>query len=62
MVEKKGLSFPKWLILRKILNSVYLLPMLLKTGSLLQGLLSRKFPGRADFICDSHSLIWIESG
>ncbi len=44
MVEKKGLSLPKWLILRKILNSVYLLPMLLKTGSLLQGLILKRIP------------------
>ncbi len=44
MVERKGLSFPKWLILRKILNSVYLLPMLLKTGSLFQGLAFKKVP------------------
>ncbi len=44
MVEHKGLSFPKWLILRKILNSVYLLPMLLKTGSLFQGLVFKKVP------------------
>jgi glycolate oxidase iron-sulfur subunit len=44
MVEKKGLSLPKLLILRKILNSVYLLPMLLKTGSLLQGLILKKIP------------------
>jgi glycolate oxidase iron-sulfur subunit len=44
MVEKKGLSLPKRLIFRQILNSVYLLPMLLKTGSLLQGLLSKKVP------------------
>ena len=44
MVERRGLSFPKWLILRKILNSVYLLPMLLKTGSLFQGLVFKKVP------------------
>jgi Fe-S oxidoreductase len=44
MVEKKGLSLPRRLIFRQILNSVYLLPMLLKTGSLLQGLLSKKVP------------------
>lgn len=44
MVEKKGLSLPKRLIFRQILNSVYLLPMLLKTGSLLQGLLLKKVP------------------
>jgi len=44
MVEKRGLSLPKWLILRKILNSVYLLPMLLKTGSLLQGLILKRIP------------------
>ena len=44
MVEKKGLSLPKWLILRKILNSVYLLPALLKTGSLLRGLIFKKIP------------------
>jgi glycolate oxidase iron-sulfur subunit len=44
MVEKKGLSLPKRLIFRQILNSVYLLPMLLKTGSLLQGLLLKKIP------------------
>lgn len=44
MVERKGLSLPKWLILRKILNSVYLLPMLLKTGSLFQGLIFKRVP------------------
>jgi hypothetical protein len=44
MVEKKGLSFPKWVLLRKILGSVSLLPLLLKTGSLLQGLLLKKIP------------------
>ena len=44
LVEKKGLSLPKWVILRGILRSVYLLPLLLKTGSLLQGLLFKKIP------------------
>jgi glycolate oxidase iron-sulfur subunit len=44
MVEKKGLSLPKWLIFREILNSVYLLPMLFRTGSLLQGLILKKIP------------------
>ena len=44
MVEKKGLSLPKWLILRKILKSPFLLPMLLKTGSLLQGLTLKRVP------------------
>ena len=44
MVEKKGLSFPKWVIFRKILGSVRLFPALLKTGSLLQGLLLKKVP------------------
>ncbi|NWF92760.1 MAG: (Fe-S)-binding protein [Syntrophaceae bacterium] len=44
MVAKRGLSFPKRLIFRQILNSVRLLPMLLKTGSLLQGLLFKKVP------------------
>jgi glycolate oxidase iron-sulfur subunit len=44
MVEKKGLSLPKWVFLRGILRSVYLLPLLLKTGSLLQGLLLKKIP------------------
>ena len=44
MVEKKGLSFPKWVLLRKILGSVSLFPLLLKTGSLLQGLLLKKIP------------------
>ena len=44
MVEKKGLSLPKWLILRGILRSSFLLPKLLKTGSLLQGLLLRRIP------------------
>ena len=63
MVESKGLSFPKWLILRKILNSVSLLPMLLKTGSLLQGLrFQERFLARAAFTCDSRSPIWIEIG
>jgi glycolate oxidase iron-sulfur subunit len=44
MVEKKGLSLPKWIIFRKILSSVRLFPALLKTGSLLQGLLLKKIP------------------
>ena len=44
IVEKKGLSLPKWLILRKILNSVYLLPLLLRTGALFQGLALKKVP------------------
>ncbi len=44
MVEKKGLSLPKWFILRKILSSVHLFPALLRTGSLLQGLLLKKVP------------------
>jgi len=44
MVEKKGLSLPKWVFLRGILRSVSLLPLLLKTGSLLQGLLLKKIP------------------
>ncbi len=44
MVERKGLSIPKWLVLRKILNSVYLLPMLLKTSSLFQGLVFKRVP------------------
>jgi glycolate oxidase iron-sulfur subunit len=44
MVEKKGLSLPKWVIFRKILSSVRLFQALLKTGSLLQGLLLKKIP------------------
>ncbi len=44
MVEKKGLSLPKWLILRGILHSPFLLPKLLRTGSLLQGLLLKNIP------------------
>lgn len=44
MVEERGLSFPKWLILRKILTSRHLLSTLLKTGSLAQALISRKVP------------------
>lgn len=44
MVEKRGLSLPKWVFLRGILRSVYLLPLLLKTGSLLRGLLLKKIP------------------
>ena len=44
MVEKRGLSLPKWVFLRGILRSAYLLPLLLKTGSLLQGLLLKKIP------------------
>jgi glycolate oxidase iron-sulfur subunit len=42
MVQKNGLSLPKWLIFRMVFKSVHLLPMLLKTGSLLQGFLLRK--------------------
>jgi glycolate oxidase iron-sulfur subunit len=44
MVQKKGLSPPKWLILKMILNSIYLLPLILRTGSLLQGLVLKKVP------------------
>ncbi|MBM4277566.1 MAG: (Fe-S)-binding protein [Deltaproteobacteria bacterium] len=44
MVEKKGLSLPKWMILRGIIRSPHLLPLLLKTGSLVQGLLLKKIP------------------
>lgn len=44
MVEKEGLSLPKWLILEKILNSAHLLPALLRTGSLLRGLMLKKVP------------------
>ena len=44
MVDEKGLSLPKRLILRRILKSVYLLPVLLKTGVLLQGLALKKVP------------------
>ncbi len=44
LVEKKGLSLPKRVILRGILRSVHLLPSLLKTGSLLQGLLLKRIP------------------
>jgi glycolate oxidase iron-sulfur subunit len=43
-VEKKGLSLPKWLFFRMILNSLYLLPLLLKSGSLFQALLFKKIP------------------
>jgi len=43
-VQQKGLSFQKKLILRGILNSVHLLPLLLKAGSLLQGMVFRKVP------------------
>ncbi len=44
IVEKKGLSLPKWLIFRMILNLPHFLPFLLKTGSLLQALLFKKIP------------------
>jgi glycolate oxidase iron-sulfur subunit len=44
MVEKKGLSIRKALIFRKILNSVYLLPMIFRAGSLLRGLILKKVP------------------
>ena len=44
LVEKKGLPLPKRVILRGILRSVHLLPSLLKTGSLLQGLLLKRIP------------------
>jgi glycolate oxidase iron-sulfur subunit len=44
MVEQKGFSLPKRVIFRGILRSVHLLPMLLKTGSLLQGLLLKRIP------------------
>ncbi len=44
MVEEKGLSLPKWLIIRKVLTSRHLLSMLLKTGSLAQALISKRVP------------------
>ncbi len=44
MVEREGLSLPKWVVFRKILSSAHLLPLLFRTGSLLQGLLLRKIP------------------
>jgi glycolate oxidase iron-sulfur subunit len=47
MVGKKGLSLPKRLIVEKILNSVHLLPALLKTASLLRGLALKKIPGES---------------
>lgn len=47
VAEEDGLSFPKRLILRRILNSLYLLPMLVRTGSLLQGLILKKVPNES---------------
>jgi glycolate oxidase iron-sulfur subunit len=44
MVEQKGFSLPKRVIFRGILRSIHLLPMLLKAGSLLQGLLLKRIP------------------
>jgi glycolate oxidase iron-sulfur subunit len=44
MVERKGLSLPKWVIFRGILRSPYLLTVLLRTGSLVQGLLLKRIP------------------
>jgi glycolate oxidase iron-sulfur subunit len=44
LVERKGLSIPKRVILRGVLRSPRLLPMLLRTGSLLQGLLLKTIP------------------
>jgi glycolate oxidase iron-sulfur subunit len=47
IVEKKGLSIPKRVLLRGLLQSVRLFPLFLKTGSLLQGLLFKKIPGES---------------
>ena len=47
MAEEKGLSLPKWLIFRVAFRSVHLLPMLLRPGSLLQGLALKKIPGES---------------
>jgi glycolate oxidase iron-sulfur subunit len=47
MVEKKGLSLPKWVALRGILRSVRLLPMLLRVGSLLNALLFKRIPSES---------------
>ena len=44
MVEEKGLSLPKQVALRGLLDSVHLLPLFLRAGSLMQGLLLRKIP------------------
>jgi len=44
LVEKKGLSLSKKVLFRGLLRSVRLLPLFVKTGSLLQGLLFRKIP------------------
>jgi glycolate oxidase iron-sulfur subunit len=47
MVRGKGLSLPKWLIFRIILKSSYLLPSLLRTGSLIQGLVFKRVPSES---------------
>ena len=44
MVEEKGLSLPKQVAFRGLLNSVHLLRLFLRAGSLMQGLLLRKIP------------------
>jgi glycolate oxidase iron-sulfur subunit len=47
LVNTRGLSLPKKMILRRLLNTTRFMPMLLKSGSLLQGLFLKRIPGES---------------
>jgi glycolate oxidase iron-sulfur subunit len=47
LVNAKGMSLPKRTVLRRFLNTTRLMPALLKTGSLLQGLFLKRIPGES---------------
>jgi glycolate oxidase iron-sulfur subunit len=47
LVNAKGMSLPKRTVLRRFLNTTRLMPALLKSGSLLQGLFLKRIPGES---------------
>jgi glycolate oxidase iron-sulfur subunit len=47
LVNTRGMSLTKKMILRRILNTTRFLPLILKTGSLLQALLLKRIPGES---------------
>jgi len=47
LVNAKGMSLSKRTVLRRFLNTTRLMPALLKTGSLLQGLFLKRIPGES---------------
>ena len=47
LVNTRGMSLPKRMVLRRILNTTRFMPRILKTGSLLQGLLFKRIPGES---------------